>query len=79
MLPAHRVREIEQVVDLEVVVQGKIKASPFNRARGMEARDLVEAKDADADVVGQARDLAPREEETDDLTDSMNGQGFKSG
>ncbi len=77
MLPAHRVREIEQVVDLEVVVQGKIKASPFNRARGMEARDLVEAKDAD--VVGQARDLAPREEETDDLTDSMNGQGFKSG
>lgn len=77
MLPAHRVREIEQVVDLEVVVQGKIKASPFNRVRGMEARDLVEAKDAD--VVGQARDLAPREEETDDLTDSMNGQGFKSG
>jgi len=77
MLPAHRVREIEQVVDLEVVVQGKIKASPFNRARGMEARDLVEAKDAD--VVGQARDLAPREEETDDLTDSMSGQGFKSG
>jgi len=69
MLPAHRVRGQEQDKGLEIVEQGKIKASRLNRIRVIEARGLVEAKDAEGEEM--ARDLAPREEETDDLTDRM--------